>query len=158
MNKHLYHYAIYGYRYAPENFHMKKGLPGRPLQEVSLSDDQRAQVGYLYITQGHKAAVDQVKRIERERAQKPNLYITYGFRSQDGGYVYCPQLRCQPEAPVAERMAMFRSAREAIERCGCKVLQHESCELDGNYRPINVKRHYAVVDLMRPLTVWIKLI
>lgn len=157
MKKQMYHYAISGYRYAPESFHVAKGLDGQSLKVISLTDDQRSQIGYLYLMQGYKAAVDQVKRIERERGRNLSLYITYGFRTQNGGYLYFPQLYCRPKAPLSERLDLFRLAREEMKRCGCEMLLSESCELDGNYRPTNVKQHYVVADLNRPLTVWLKL-
>ena len=158
MRKQRYHYAVSGYHFAPESFHIMKGLSARSLTLVPLTDDQRGQIGYLLITQGFRAAVDQVKRIERERARKPTRVLTYGFHTQDDGYFYCPQLHCQPEAPLAERIIVFRSVRETIAERGCQVLQTKSCELDGHYRPINVKENYAVADLDSPLMVWLKLI
>ena len=157
MRKQRYHYAVSGYHFAPESFHIMKGLSARSLTLVPLTDDQRGQIGYLFITQVYKDSIDQVKRIERERGRNLGLYITYGFCTQNGGYLYFPQLYCRPKAPLSERMDLFRLAREEMERCGCEMLLSESCELDGNYRPTNVKQHYVVADLNRPLTVWLKL-
>lgn len=67
MRKTSFEYHIHGYRYAPESFHIYKGLPGQEKTELPLSDEQRYQMGYLYLTQGIKSAVDYVKHIERER-------------------------------------------------------------------------------------------
>ena len=70
MRKTSFEYHIHGYRYAPESFHIYKGLPGQEKTELPLSDEQRYQMGYLYLTQGIKSAVDYVKHIERERERK----------------------------------------------------------------------------------------
>lgn len=79
MRKTSFEYHIHGYRYAPESFRIYKGLPGQEKTELPLSDEQRYQMGYLYLTQGIKSAVDYVKHIERERERKCRLYMTYGF-------------------------------------------------------------------------------
>ena len=68
MSKLKFEYNIRGYRYAPESFHIYKGLPGQKKKEIPLSDEQRQQMGYLCLTEGVKSAVDYVKHIERERA------------------------------------------------------------------------------------------
>lgn len=95
MRKTSFEYHIHGYRYAPESFHIYKGLPGQEKTELPLSDEQRYQMGYLYLTQGIKSAVDYVKHIERERERKCRLYMTYGFMLKENprSYVYCADLR-----------------------------------------------------------------
>lgn len=94
MRKTSFEYHIHGYRYAPESFHIYKGLPGQEKTELPLSDEQRYQMGYLYLTQGIKSAVDYVKHIERERERKCRLYMTYGFMLKENprSYVYCADL------------------------------------------------------------------
>ena len=100
MRKTSFEYHIHGYRYAPESFHIYKGLPGQEKTELPLSDEQRYQMGYLYLTQGIKSAVDYVKHIERERERKCRLYMTYGFMLKENpcSYVYCADLRCRENA------------------------------------------------------------
>lgn len=46
MRKTSFEYHIHGYRYAPESFHIYKGLPGQEKTELPLSDEQRYQMGY----------------------------------------------------------------------------------------------------------------
>lgn len=103
MRKTSFEYHIHGYRYAPESFHIYKGLPGQEKTELPLSDEQRYQMGYLYLTQGIKSAVDYVKHIERERERKCRLYMTYGFMLKENpcSYVYCADLRCRENDPPA---------------------------------------------------------
>lgn len=83
MSKLKFEYNIRGYRYAPESFHIYKGLPGQKKDEISLSDEQRQKMGYLCLTEGVKSAVDYVKHIERERERKCRQYMTYGFMLKD---------------------------------------------------------------------------
>ena len=106
MRKTSFEYHIHGYRYAPESFHIYKGLPGQEKTELPLSDEQRYQMGYLYLTQGIKSAVDYVKHIERERERKCRLYMTYGFMLKENprSYVYCADLRCRENDPPAVRI------------------------------------------------------
>ena len=135
MRKTSFEYHIHGYRYAPESFHIYKGLPGQEKTELPLSDEQRYQMGYLYLTQGIKSAVDYVKHIERERERKCRLYMTYGFMLKENprSYVYCADLRCRENDPPAE------------------------CELDGRYRPIHMRKNYVTADFDRPIVVWLNI-
>ena len=114
MRKTSFEYHIHGYRYAPESFHIYKGLPGQEKTELPLSDEQRYQMGYLYLTQGIKSAVDYVKHIERERERKCRLYMTYGFMLKENpcSYVYCADLRCRENDPPAVRLQTLRAFRE----------------------------------------------
>ena len=104
MGKKGFEYEIRGYRYAPESFRAFKGLPGQKMEQIPLSDEQRQKMGYLCLTQGGKAGMAYVKRIERERARKCHYYKTYGFflKDEPHRYVYCPSLWCResdtPEA------------------------------------------------------------
>lgn len=82
MGKKGFEYEIRGYRYAPESFRAFKGLPGQKMEQIPLSDEQRQKMGYLCLTQGGKAGMAYVKRIERERARKCHYYKTYGFFSK----------------------------------------------------------------------------
>ena len=91
MRKTSFEYHIHGYRYAPESFHIYKGLPGQEKTELPLSDEQRYQMGYLYLTQGIKSAVDYVKHIERERERKCRLYMTC-----DAGRTTRRRCACRP--------------------------------------------------------------
>lgn len=148
-------YSISGYRYAPESFRVYKGAVGGGKKEIPLSDKQRSDVGYLYLTRGFKAAVDYVKRVERERERKCRLYTTYGFLSQEepGTCLFCKQIRCREDAPVDQRLAVFREIREYLDSIGGRVEQSVECELDGRYRPIHMKQNYLTADFDRPVMI-----
>lgn len=103
MSKLKFEYNIRGYRYAPESFHIYKGLPGQKKDEISLSDEQRQKMGYLCLTEGVKSAVDYVKHIERERERKCRQYMTYGFMLKDNPHEYvCPTFPQTAPAPLQD--------------------------------------------------------
>ena len=155
MRKTDYEYNIRGYRYAPESFHIYKGLPGQKKTEVSLSDEQRYQIGYLYLTQGIKSAVGYVKHIERERERKCRLYMTYGFMLGDEPrkYVYCAEMRCRESDPLSVRLRTFREFRDYLAQSGGRIEQGAECELDAHYRPVNIRKQYVTADLSRPVVI-----
>ena len=160
MSKLKFEYYIRGYRYAPESFHIYKGLPGQKKDEISLSDEQRQKMGYLCLTEGVKSAVDYVKHIERERERKCRQYMTYGFMLKDNPheYVYCPSLRCRESDTLKTRLCILQAVREELARDKGRVEQSVECDLDGHYRPVNIRKHYATADLRRPVMVWLHVV
>lgn len=159
MRKTSFEYHIHGYRYAPESFHIYKGLPGQEKTELPLSDEQRYQMGYLYLTQGIKRAVDYVKHIERERERKCRLYMTYGFMLKENprSYVYCADLRCRENDPPAVRLQTLRAFREHLAQSEGRIEQSVECELDGRYRPIHMRKNYVTADFDRPIVAWLNI-
>ena len=114
-------------------------------------------MGYLCMTQGGKAGVAYVKHIERERERKCRLYMTYGFliKGNPHRYVYCAELRCRESDPLAVRLDTLRAFRERLAQHGGRIEQSVECELDGNYRPVKVRKNYETADLSRPVVVWL---
>lgn len=157
MDMTRFEYQIRGYRYAPESFRAFKGLPGQEKKEVPLSAEHRQKMGYLCLTQGVKAGVDYVKRIERERERKCRRYMTYGFpvKEEPRRYVYSPGLLCKERDTLEERLCILRLFREQLARSQGRIEQSASCELDGHFRPVNVQRNYVTADLGRPVVVWL---
>ena len=157
MGKKGFEYEIRGYRYAPESFRAFKGLPGQKMEQIPLSDEQRRKMGYLCMTQGGKAGVAYVKHIERERERKCRLYMTYGFliKGNPHRYVYCAELRCRESDPLAVRLDTLRAFRECLAQHGGCIEQSVECELDGNYRPVKVRKNYETADLSRSVVVWL---
>lgn len=154
MDMTRFEYQIRGYRYAPESFRAFTGLPGQEKKEVPLSAEQRQKMGYLCLTQGGKAGVDYVKRIERERERKCRRYMTYGFslKEEPRRYVYSP---VKESDTLEERLCVLRLFREQLARSQGRIEQSTSCELDGHFRPVNVQRNYVTADLGRPVVVWL---
>lgn len=157
MSKDRFEYTIRGYRYASESFQIFKGLPVQKKKEVHLSAEQRQRMGYLCITKGGKAALDYVKHIERERKQEQQWYKTYGFVLKDNPheYVYIPNLRCSESAALQERLYILRQIREYLAREEGRVKQCTECDLDGKYRPVNIRNNYMIANLERPVVVWL---
>lgn len=158
MKRQRFQYGISGYRWAPESFQVIKGLPGQKKKAVPLTREECQEVGCRYLSKGFRAAVGYVKHIERERARKGQLCVTYGFwlREEPGRYLYCPQAYCRADAPLAERLAVFKMIRDDLKRRVCQVEISTQCELDGAYRPAYITMNTVTADLSRPLTVWLR--
>ena len=151
-------YSFSGYRYAPESFRAYKRFCGGDWVQIPLSHDQRSSVGYLYLTKGMKAAVDFVKRHERELAQKYRTYVSYGFRTLEDPrcYLYVPQLYCRADAALSEKAEILRELRQVLLEMGGRLEISSKCELDGLYRPINVVKNYSTADFSRPVLVHLR--
>ena len=122
-----------------------------------MTREERREVGYQFITKGFRAAVSHAKHIERARAHKKQSHITYGFWLIDEQrYLYCPQLYCPAEAPLAVRLSLFKMIHDGLKRRACQVEISTECDLDGAYRPVNIKTKTVTADLSRPLTVWLR--
>ena len=155
MKKNQFHYTISGYRWAPESFHVSKGLTQNSMRNVPLTDEERREVGRLFLTKGFKAAAGYVKHVERTRERQRRKVITYGFRTQEEPrrFVYCPQLYFRADAAMDERLYMFKIIRGVLEEANGRVVTSIECELDGEYRPIKVKENAVTADFSRPLCI-----
>ena len=153
MKKQRFQYGISGYRWAPGSFQVIKGLPGQKKKAVPLTREECQEVGCRYLSKGFRAAIDYVKHIERTR--KDQLYMTYGFWlvEEPWRYLYCPQASCRADAPLAERLGLFKMIRDDLKRRACQVEVSTQCELDGAFRPIHVTTNTITADFSRPLTV-----
>ena len=112
-------------------------------------------MGLLSLTKGPDAAIGYVKHIERTRERQRRKIITYGFLSKEapGQFVYCPQLYLRADAALKERLYMFKKIHGVLEETNGRVVTSTECELDGEYRPINVKENTVTADFSRPLRI-----
>ena len=152
-------YSIHGYRYAPESFRaFHKTQDGHETQ-ISLSDEQRRELGNLYLAQGDKAAFDYVKRIDRERTRRCRLYTTYGFLTQEDPhtYLFIEQLRFREGDPLNKRLELFRELKNCLAQTGGKVKTGDMCRLDGYYHPVDVKELYLTADFEHPIIIRLKI-
>lgn len=158
MKKQRFQYGISGYRWAPESFRAIKGLVGQTKKEIPLTKTECCEVGYQFLTEGFRSAVGYVKRIERMKARRERLYMTYGFWliEEPGRYLYYPQTYCPADAPLAVRFDLFKAIRDDLVQKNCQMETSTQCELDGAFRPINVKVNKVTADLSRPLVVWLR--
>lgn len=155
MKKQRFEYAISGYRWAPESFHVRKGLEKQSLKAVSLSNEERKEVGLLFLTKGADAAVAHVKHLERARERQRKSIVTYGFRSKEARsqLIYCPQLYCRSDASLDERLYIFKTIRSVLEKTDGRVVVSTQCELDGAYRPTNITESTITVDFNCPVSI-----
>ena len=152
-------YSIRGYRYAPESFRAYRKTWNGYEKEIPLSSEQRAELGNLYLTQGSKAAFDYVKHVDRDRARKCRLYLTYGFLTQENPrtYLFSRQLRCREGAPLDKRLEVFRELKDYLTQVGGKVKTGDTCRLDEYYRPADVKGLSLTADFRHPVIVRLKI-
>ncbi len=153
MKQQRFHYAIYGYRWAPESFHASKGLTKDSMRNVPLTDEERRKVGLLYITKGFDAAAGYVKHVERAHVRQRKSTMTYGFLTKEvpGRFVYCPQLYCRTDAAIGERLYLFKKIRRVLNETEGRVTTSTQCDLDGSYRPTNIQENTVTADFRRPL-------
>lgn len=155
MGKQRFHYIITGYQWAPESYRVRKQLPGRPPKDVPLTPEERHEVGMLYMTRGFEVAVGYVKHTERAGERQLKRIITYGFHAKEAPYkfVYCPQLTCHADAPLSERLRIFKTVRGILKEAGGRVTLSTQTELDGAYRPTDVRENTVTVDFARPCVI-----
>ena len=157
MKKQRFQYGISGYRWSPASFHVTKGLVGQKKKPLPLTRAERREVGYRVITKGFQAAISYIKQIERKRTHEyeNQLYVTYGFwlKEDSKRYLFCKQVCCRADAPLAERLGLFKMIRSDLLQRNCQVVTSEQCELDGSYQPVNIKTNTVTADLSRPLVV-----
>ncbi len=70
-------------------------------------------------------------------------------------YVYCPSLRCRESDTLKTRLCILQAVGEELARDKGRVEQSVECDLDGHYRPVNIRKNYATADLRRPVMVWL---
>ena len=153
-NKH-FHYSISGYRWAPESFRASKRIASQPRQSIPLSFEERYEVGMLALTKGPETAIGCVKHIERARERQRRQIITYGFRAKESTrqLVYCPQLYCPSDAAIVERLRLFKKIHSVLAEKGGRTVVSTECDLDGEYRPMNIRENSVTVDFSRPLRI-----
>lgn len=157
MKKQQFQYGISGYRWAPESFHASKGLVGQRKSEIPLTDEERREIGYRFLTEGFRAAVAYVKHIERMREREKRRRMTYGFWVKDERqrYVWCPQISCGTDAPITERLKVLKAVRYEFARTDGNVETSTCCELDGAKRPVNITKTTVTADFDRPVKIWL---
>ena len=148
MKRQRFHYAVSGYRWAPESFQASKSLAGQPGKEIPLSSEERYELGRLFLT-GY------AKHVERIRERQYRSTITYAFRAKEAPrqLIYCPKIYCRFDASLQERLRVFKEIRRVLEKNHGRVTISTSCELDGEYRPTNIKENFLTVDYSRPLRI-----
>lgn len=148
------HYAISGYRWAPESFHAYKGFTRDSMEEVSLSDEERKEVGMLFLTKGPDVAEGYVRHLERTRERNRRSIMTYGFYTKEPGqFVYSSQLYFCSDASIDERLCIFKIIRKSLAKTDGRIVTFTACEFDGNYKPVNVRENAVTADFSRPLCV-----
>lgn len=153
-SKRRIHYTISGYRWAPESFHAYKGFTRDSMEEVSLSDEERKEVGMLFLTKGPDVAEGYVRHLERARERNRRSIMTYGFYTKESRlFVYSSQLYFRSDAAIDERLCIFKLLRKYLSETDRRIVTLTTCEFDGNYKPVNVRENAVTADFSRPLSI-----
>ena len=68
--------------------------------------------------------------------------------------MYCPQLYFRADAPIGERLRVFKQIRDVLGENDGRVVTSTECDLDGKYRPTNVRENTVTADFNRPLRIF----
>lgn len=69
-----------------------------------------------------------------------------------------PFASLQRKHTLKTRLCILQAVREKLARDKGRVEQSVECDLDGHYRPVNIRKHYATADLRRPVMVWLHVV
>ena len=64
-----------------------------------------------------------------------------------------PQLYCRADAPISERLWLFKKIRSVLMETEGRVVTSTECDLDGEFNPVNVREHTTTADFDRPLRI-----
>ena len=155
MKKERFHYAVSGCRWAPESFRASKWLDGHPRKNIPLTLEERCEVGRLFLAKGFQEAKAYIKHVERAKEHSRKKVLTYGFFTNELSreFIYCPQIYFYAGASIGERLWVFKRIRAVIAEAGGRVTVSTECELDGAYRPMNIKENAVTANFSRPLCI-----
>ena len=69
--------------------------------------------------------------------------------------VFLDRSDAEPFSMSTAQQTTLRAFREHLAQYGGRIEQSVECELDGNYRPVKVRKNYETADLNRPVVVWL---
>ena len=159
-------YSVSGYQYSPESFRAyrvlvdKSGAGENEYVELDLSADQCQAIGYTYLCKGPRAAFALAKKYDRAMDRKPRLSLTYGFldASNPSRYYFTRQLYCRLDAPLAERLSIFKRVRGCFKE-GAEY-ETTTYQLDSAFKPVDAKKdkscYYHNADLSKPVLVYLR--
>ena len=155
MKKKRFHYAISGYRWAPESYRVSKRLAENFCSVIPLTPDEQREMVIFLMRDGFDTAIGYVKHMERVKERQCKSVMTYGFlaREAPGQFVYCPQLYFPFDIGIDERLRMFKKIRGVLEETDGRVTVFTECELNGEYDPVNIRKSTVTADFSRPVCI-----
>ena len=134
--------GVYCYKYAPESFqayivlsfsHGNRNIP--EYTEIKLTADEKSRCGYIYTTQGRRAAVDEVKRIIR-KAEKQNVQkVTFGttLKNNEKMFVYFQYEEAKAD-DISDKLKTYKHVKELFELRGWTNSRYEKATLNGQFK------------------------
>lgn len=146
-NKDRYGFRVY--RYAPESFvAWRRTRDGS--NEIIKEAYHDSTLGYIFITKGSKAVVDELKRRDR-RAVKRGTGITYGFYYEGSSreYAFFRELYTF-DLRLESRLCLYKEIKRQMAEIGLKHAISTTAELGGNFQITSTTTNTRNIDPTRP--------
>ena len=117
------------YKYAPEQFG-NLCVYGKPFL---LDAEKRKRLGYIQITRGKSACIEEIKRLYRASLRKHRC-CTIGFRFTGSSreYCFCRELYANNE-DLRAKLSIYKKFKQFMIEQGCKYEEYTSAELGAGY-------------------------
>lgn len=156
-------YTCSGYRYAPESFKCYMvvinvdGYNHSYYELKNFTSNEREKVAMTYISKGKKEAEAVIKKIVRSKREYYNN-ITYGYKLLDeNSFTYLQYLKVDNNTDIQSKLKLYKEVKEYYKSKNYIITDIilDSCNLDGNYLPINPERKVAKKELnTKPIKIW----
>lgn len=151
--------AVSCYKYAPESFkayivlsfsHGNKNIP--EYTEIKLTADEKSRCGYIFVTKGRKAAVDEIKRIIRKAEKQNARKITFGatLKSNKKAFVYFKYQEADADN-ITDKLQAYKHIKELFELKGWTDTRYEKATLNGQFKVED--RQQIIEELNRQLII-----
>ncbi len=121
-------------------------------KRLNLDSDWRSELGYMLLTKGKKAVIDQIKRLLR--ASKPRYAYGYGVyvRGSKRQYYYLNGCTA-PANDLSLRLHVFKLVKRHFHELGWKIKRAATAALGADYSVESVNHHYDALDPARMIII-----
>ena len=148
-------YGFRVYRYAPESFvawRRTKDGSSEIIKEAYHNSD----LGYILITKGAKAVVDELKRRDR-KAAKQRDGLTYGFYYEGSRreYAFIRGLYTF-DLSLESRLRLYKEIKQQMAEIGWQYEIGATAELGENYKIVAATTNMRTIDPACPCTIRVR--
>lgn len=148
--KSIYDYiTISYYRYAPESFKVYFNRA-----RINLNPEEINRCGRICCCKGMNEALEEVKRIIRNKVKNKKEFCTIGFRNLDNNsdYFYTKQLIANRNN-LREKLRVYKEFKEYLLQKDCKIASVTTTKLGAGYKEESQKVEYSHVDINKPVII-----
>ncbi len=117
---------------------------------LNLTWDQRSSLGYLFLTKGKKALIDEIKRMLRAvRPKAFNCTIGCFVKGSKEYYVLYGLEACVYD--IRGKLQVYKEVKRYFRKHGWRMKASETAQLGVGYQAESVKRGYDELDPKRML-------